>query len=264
MRRTLRLREQHPFAPDRYATGNTVFLFAVLGGVFSGDRNLETKFLDFGPALGIHWIASGHKTNYVRSGLRRGSAGSGGVRLRCRGRNRDTEQGQQCGESKSVFHHGVSMETENTRRRQTTSIGLRCLLSSLVIVYGARITAMALKSEFDWNTLPELVEKRKAELAAELEAYWTEFVPAGERFDPDKAVALLLQKVKRFEAALVQIAEKATDQNALMEHKYQTGEEVTNVDMARYASYLKTFHIAAEALGRHPLTPLLKNLEEEC
>jgi hypothetical protein len=109
---------------------------------------------------------------------------------------------------------------------------------------------MELKSAYDLGVVADLAEKREAAQAAELEAYWNEIVSSGDRFDPDRAIALLLFNVKRYEAAILRIAEIAKEQKALMEHRYRTGQEVSDVDLARYASYLKTAHIATDALAQ--------------
>jgi len=120
---------------------------------------------------------------------------------------------------------------------------------------------MKLKSKFNWNELGELAEKRKAARTAELEAYWKESVPEGEKFDEGRGVALLLHTVKRYEAALLRIAEKPAEQQTLMEHRKTTGQEVPAADLQRYFAYLKAAHIAAEALARPALTTSLEKLE---
>ena len=127
--------------------------------------------------------------------------------------------------------------------------------------HGAKIDRMSLKSTFEWGGVAELVEKRKAALATELQAYWNETAPDGERFDADKATALLLRNVRRYEAALRRVAEKAEEQKALMEHREKTGQEVPASDLQRYFAYLKTAHIAAEALDRPELVTSLNDLE---
>jgi hypothetical protein len=119
---------------------------------------------------------------------------------------------------------------------------------------------MALKSSYQWNTFADLREKRKAEQTAELEAWWNQIAPSSERFDPDRAIALMLRNASRYEAALLRIAEKAEEHKALTDH-FTTGPEDAAVEMARYLSYLKTARIAAEALARPALTASLKHLE---
>jgi hypothetical protein len=101
---------------------------------------------------------------------------------------------------------------------------------------------MKLKSTFNWSELRELAEKRKAAMTAELEAYWSVFAPHGEKFDEGRAVALLLHTVKRYEAALLLIAERPAEQQALMEHRKTTGQEVPASDLQRFLAYLKTAH----------------------
>ena len=112
-----------------------------------------------------------------------------------------------------------------------------------------------------WNEVPALLEKRKAEEAAALEAWWNENAPAGERPDPQKAIVLLLHKVKEYETALLRIAGKAEEQKALMDHRERTGQEVTESDRQRWFAWLKTAHIAAEVLARPALVTALKDLE---
>jgi hypothetical protein len=112
-----------------------------------------------------------------------------------------------------------------------------------------------------WNEVPALLEKRKAEEATALEAWWTENAPPGERFDAEKASVLLLHKVREYEAALLRIAGKPEEQQALMEHRAKTGQEVTESDRQRLFAWLKTAHIAAGALARPALVTALKDLE---
>ena len=101
-----------------------------------------------------------------------------------------------------------------------------------------------------WRAIARMAEERRAERASELERYWNESDHSGETFDPDKATALLLHNVKRYEPVLLRIAESATEQMGLMHDRLQTGQAVTDVDMARYLAFLETAQIAAEALGR--------------
>jgi len=121
---------------------------------------------------------------------------------------------------------------------------------------------MELKSTFSWD-VGEMAEKRKAARMAELEAYWSEIAPDGEKFDLDRGIALLLQNVRRYEAALLRIAEKPEEQKALMDHRGKTGQEVPVSDLQRYFAYLKAAHLAAEALARPALIASLKKLEEQ-
>ena len=112
-----------------------------------------------------------------------------------------------------------------------------------------------------WNEVPALLEKRTAEEAAALEAWWNENAPSGERFDPKKASVLLLHKVRKYEAALLRVAGKPQEQQALMEHRAKAGQEVSESDRQRFFAYLKTAHIAAETLARPALIASLKDLE---
>ena len=66
----------------------------------------------------------------------------------------------------------------------------------------------------------------------------------------ESSVGNLLAKVKRYEAALLRIVQKADEQKALMEHREKTGQEVPPSDLQRYFAYLKTARIASEALDR--------------
>jgi hypothetical protein len=141
-----------------------------------------------------------------------------------------------------ICNHGVTSMTQHAR--------------------GVKIDRMELKSTFSWD-VGELAEKRKAARMAELETYSKESAPEGENFDLDKGLALLLHNVKCYEAALLRIAEKAEEHHALMEHRQKTGQEVPASDLQRFFAYLKSAHIAAEALARPGLIASLKNLEGE-
>src|ERR1017187_6235119 len=111
-----------------------------------------------------------------------------------------------------------------------------------------------------WNEIGSLSGKRRAEMAAaELEKYWNEAAPKDETFEPAKATVLLLHTLKRYEEALLRIAEKPGEQKKLMEHRESTGKEVTESDQQRWFAYLKTGHSAAEALGRPDLHRATKN-----
>lgn len=114
-----------------------------------------------------------------------------------------------------------------------------------------------------WNEMPALLEKRKEEEKVALEAWWNENAPAGERFDPENASVLLLHKIREYEAALLRIAGKAEEQKALMDHRERTGQEVPESDRQRFFAWLKTAHIAVEALARPALLTALKDLEQE-
>jgi len=60
---------------------------------------------------------------------------------------------------------------------------------------------------------------------------------------------LLLQNLKRYEAALLRIAEKPEEQKVLMEHRETTGQEVPASDLQRWFAYLDVAHMASEALS---------------
>lgn len=112
---------------------------------------------------------------------------------------------------------------------------------------------MELKSTFDWNTFGELAEKRKSDTLAQAKAYWDESAPCGgERFTPEKGMALLLYDARRYQAALSRIFEKEREQKALIDHKTATGQEVTESDRQRWFAYLDVAHIAGAALGEKP------------
>lgn len=117
---------------------------------------------------------------------------------------------------------------------------------------------MELKSTFDWNTLGELAEKRKSDTLAQAEAYWNETAPyGGERFTPERGMALLLFDARRFAAGLSRLVQKADEQKALMDHRAASGQEVADADRQRWFAYLDVAHIAAAALSRGgPAAPL--------
>jgi hypothetical protein len=123
-----------------------------------------------------------------------------------------------------------------------------------------------------WNELAPFAERHRVMLAAqeafspellhELEEYWKGVAP-GNVFDPRGAIALLLQTVKRYEMALLRIVDKPEEQETLMKHREQNGQEVPESDEQRYFAFLKVAHIAAEALGTRVPVTALKNLERE-
>ncbi|MDP9127486.1 MAG: hypothetical protein M3N08_04400 [Pseudomonadota bacterium] len=51
-----------------------------------------------------------------------------------------------------------------------------------------------------------------AETIKDLESYWREIAPHGAKFTPDKAAALLLSMVRRYEAGLCKIALQSDEQ----------------------------------------------------
>ena len=52
-----------------------------------------------------------------------------------------------------------------------------------------------------------------------MEGYWDKIASYGERFTAERATAMLLHNVRRYEAALVRIGEKPAEQEALTEHR---------------------------------------------
>ncbi len=118
---------------------------------------------------------------------------------------------------------------------------------------------MALKSTFDWKPLPKLIEqheadeKRIADTLKQVEAYWNETAPyGGPMFDAGRGVELLLYDVNRYRNALNRIAAKPAEQEALIKHREETGQEVTDADRQRWFAYLDVAHIAEEALSPNP------------
>src|SRR5271165_3836382 len=69
-------------------------------------------------------------------------------------------------------------------------------------------------------------------------------------------IVLLLRNVRRSFVSL-----KKPTQKAPLDHRHNTGQEVTDMDMARYLACLKTAPIAAEALYRPELVTSLDDLE---
>ena len=110
-----------------------------------------------------------------------------------------------------------------------------------------------------WNELGGVAERQTALLAAkealspellrEIEDYWKGGAPADQAFDPRRGVALLLHNVKRYEAALYDLAERADEQEKLIKHREATGEEISDIDRGRWFALLKVKQKAGEALG---------------
>jgi hypothetical protein len=123
-----------------------------------------------------------------------------------------------------------------------------------------------------WNELAPFVEHHRVLLAAqqafspellhEIEEYWKGVAP-GQVFDPREAVALAFQNLKRYEAALLRIVDTPQEQETLMRHRKQTGQEVPESDEQRYFAFLKVAHIAAEALGTRVPVTARKNLDKQ-
>lgn len=62
----------------------------------------------------------------------------------------------------------------------------------------------------------------------------------------------LLEKVQRYEAALLRIVEQAREQEALIEHRETTGQDVTSGDKQVWQAYRETAKLAASALRLGP------------
>ena len=92
----------------------------------------------------------------------------------------------------------------------------------------------ALDTLLDWGRLrmPELTEVRERrgeklkEVLQAVEAYWTETASCGEGFTLENGLELLLYDLRRYQAAVSRVFEKESDQEALLEHKAATGQEV--------------------------------------
>jgi hypothetical protein len=110
-----------------------------------------------------------------------------------------------------------------------------------------------------WNELGGAVERQHALLAAkealspellrEIEDYWKGAAPADQAFDPRRGVALLLHTVKHYEAALYDLAGRADEQEKLIKHRQETGQEATESDRQRWFAYLDISRIATSALN---------------
>jgi len=128
---------------------------------------------------------------------------------------------------------------------------------------------MTRENEAFWNELGPLVERHQAVLAAQ-EALSPELLreleeysragggPGGLAFHPREAVALMLNDVRQYEAALYELAAMADEQEKLMKHQAVTGGGVTEGDRGRWFALLKVKQKAGEALGLSP-----KRLEAE-
>ncbi len=118
---------------------------------------------------------------------------------------------------------------------------------------------MELKSTFDWKPLPKLIEqqqadeKRIADTLKQVEAYWHETAPYGApRFDAGRGMALLLFDANRYRDGLNRVIAKAQEQEQLIKHREETGQEVTDADRQRWFAYLDVAHIAEEILSPNP------------
>lgn len=115
---------------------------------------------------------------------------------------------------------------------------------------------MELKSTFNWRPLPKLIEQHEADekrIAATLEgveAYWNETAPYGApAFDEGRGMALLLHEVNQYRDVLNRIIAKSQEQEELIKHREETGQEVSEADRQRWFAYLETAQIARQALS---------------
>ncbi len=113
---------------------------------------------------------------------------------------------------------------------------------------------MELKSKFPWGEVAAMADKRRAEMASELENYWNEIAPYGERFDADRTTRCCFKPSNGYEAALLRIAGKPDEQQALIDHRQRTGQEVGASDRDRLLTHRKTAFFAMEALGLPPVS----------
>jgi hypothetical protein len=118
---------------------------------------------------------------------------------------------------------------------------------------------MELKSKFDWKPLPEPIEKheadqkRIADTLKQVEAYWNETAPYGApQFDAGRGMALLLFDANRYRDGLNRVITKAQEHEALIKHREETGQEVTDADRQRWFAYLDMAHVAEEVLSPNP------------
>lgn len=118
---------------------------------------------------------------------------------------------------------------------------------------------MELKNDFVPKPLPQTIEqheadvKRITEFVKQAEAHWNATAPYGApAFDVGRGLELLFYEVTRYSEALRQIEAKATEQEALINHREQAGQKVTEADRQRWFAYLETAHIARTALSHYP------------
>jgi|SRR5579872_3752107 len=99
----------------------------------------------------------------------------------------------------------------------------------------------------------EADEKRIAEFLKQAETHWNETAPYGSpAFDVGRGLELLLYEAKRYSEALRRVAGRAGEQEALIKHREEAGQEVTEADRQRWFAYLDVAHIAEEALSHKP------------
>jgi hypothetical protein len=118
---------------------------------------------------------------------------------------------------------------------------------------------MELKSTFNWKPLPKLIEqheadeKRIAETLKQVEAYWNDIAPYGApQFDAGRGMELLLFDANRYRDGLNRVIAKAQEQEELLKHREEAGQEVTEADRQRWFAYLDVAHIAEEILSPNP------------
>jgi hypothetical protein len=111
--------------------------------------------------------------------------------------------------------------------------------------------------------LPQVIdEERDRQLAEKLErvtreaeAYWNETAPCGalpvKAFTLADGIELLLDDLRRYQAAVARIFEKEQEQKALLDHKTATGQEAEG-DRQRWLAYLEMTHTITAALSMKP------------
>jgi hypothetical protein len=115
------------------------------------------------------------------------------------------------------------------------------------------------KSTFDSKPLPKLIqqheadEKRIADTLKQVEAYWNAIAPYGApTFDVGRGMDLLLFDANRYRDGLNRVIAKAQEQEELIKHREEAGQEVTEADRQRWFAYLDVAHMAQEALSPNP------------
>ncbi len=83
---------------------------------------------------------------------------------------------------------------------------------------------------------------------ASLRSVWSE-VGASDAFDADRAVALVVNRLRHYEAGLWRVAETHDNLKALIEHRRAAGQEVSPADELRLDALRKTTQIAWLALS---------------
>ncbi len=115
------------------------------------------------------------------------------------------------------------------------------------------------KSTLGLKTLPKTIEqheadeKRIAETLKQVEAYWNDIAPYGApQFDAGRGMELLLFDANRYRDGLNRVIAKAQEQEALIKHRENNGQEVSDADRQRWFAYLEAAHIAQDALSPNP------------